>query len=316
MVDVPEIWGHIFVGRTKEGFSLNKVMVGYAGWTTERATINDATIPILADGIKWLGYCPEGQLLWNLGVYGDWLSEGQTFSTYDNQYVGRLAWLPMISPEGGSAAAPRHQRAVRQARRGQAAASGASRSPSQPRTSSTPASSPPTSTTMTGIEVYYRPGPLLVGSEYFFQNVDAPEFGQSVLPRRRGGRDLAGHRRDARLQHARRLLQPDLAGAAGVPGRPRRVGIRGPLLVHRSRQPGSIRGGRFWRFTPMVNWHLSDQLRLEVAYGYGSLDRFDAVGRDAFLPDRACSCSSEPDDHPCLPRLSRWGRRSGCSATA
>ena len=43
MVAVPEAWGHIFVGRTKEGFSLNKVMVGYAGWTMERATISDAT---------------------------------------------------------------------------------------------------------------------------------------------------------------------------------------------------------------------------------------------------------------------------------
>src|SRR5689334_10389630 len=53
MVAVPELSGSIFVGRTKEGFSLNKVMVGYAGWTMERTEANDATIPILADGIKW-----------------------------------------------------------------------------------------------------------------------------------------------------------------------------------------------------------------------------------------------------------------------
>ena len=59
MIDVPEISGQIFIGRTKEGFSLNKVMVGYAGWTAERATINDATIPILADGIKWLAILPS-----------------------------------------------------------------------------------------------------------------------------------------------------------------------------------------------------------------------------------------------------------------
>jgi phosphate-selective porin OprO/OprP len=45
MVEIPEIRGHLFVGRTKEGFSLNKVMVGYAGWTMERATTSDATIP-------------------------------------------------------------------------------------------------------------------------------------------------------------------------------------------------------------------------------------------------------------------------------
>ena len=34
-------------------------MIGYAGWTMERATISDAIIPILADGIKWLGYSRE-----------------------------------------------------------------------------------------------------------------------------------------------------------------------------------------------------------------------------------------------------------------
>ena len=59
MIAVPELSGDIFIGRTKEGFSLNKIMVGYAGWTMERATINDAMIPILADGIKWLGLCTE-----------------------------------------------------------------------------------------------------------------------------------------------------------------------------------------------------------------------------------------------------------------
>ncbi len=31
MVAVPKLWGNIFVGRSKEGFSLNKVMVGYDG---------------------------------------------------------------------------------------------------------------------------------------------------------------------------------------------------------------------------------------------------------------------------------------------
>src|SRR6185503_15765825 len=74
MTQISENWGYVFVGRTKEGLSLNKVMVGYAGWTMERATISDATIPILADGIKWLGWLPKQRILWNLGAYGDALS--------------------------------------------------------------------------------------------------------------------------------------------------------------------------------------------------------------------------------------------------
>ena len=37
MFGVPELAGYVFIGRTKEGFSMNKVMNGYAGWTLERA---------------------------------------------------------------------------------------------------------------------------------------------------------------------------------------------------------------------------------------------------------------------------------------
>jgi phosphate-selective porin OprO/OprP len=57
MIAVPELKGHVFVGRSKEGLSLNKeglslnmVMVGYAGWTMERSTTVVATVPLLADG--------------------------------------------------------------------------------------------------------------------------------------------------------------------------------------------------------------------------------------------------------------------------
>ena len=34
---------------------------------------------------------------------------------------------------------------------------------------------------MTGLEFYYRPGPLMVGSEFMFQNVDAPDNGNPYL---------------------------------------------------------------------------------------------------------------------------------------
>jgi phosphate-selective porin OprO/OprP len=79
MVAVPEIYSNFFVGRAKEGFSLNKVMVGYDGWSMERLPFTDATIPLLADGIKWLGYIPSKHLFWNAGMFTDWLSEGQSF---------------------------------------------------------------------------------------------------------------------------------------------------------------------------------------------------------------------------------------------
>jgi len=40
------------------------------------------------------------------------------------------------------------------------------------------------------------------------------------------------------------------------------------------------------RYTPMVNWHLSDNVRLEMAYGYGHLNRFDLKGNTHFFQSR------------------------------
>jgi len=102
MIAVPEIWSHFFIGRAKEGFSLNKVMVGYDGWSMERLPFGDATIPLLADGIKWLGLTPDRHWFWNLGLFTDWLSEGQSFSSYNNQFVVRAGWVPLVSDSVGT----------------------------------------------------------------------------------------------------------------------------------------------------------------------------------------------------------------------
>ena len=48
----------------------------------------------------------------------------------------------------------------------------------------------------------------------------------------------------------------------------------------------AITGGKYWRVTPMLNWYLSDQVRLEVAYGYSSLNRFGIKGKTQFLQTR------------------------------
>jgi len=49
---------------------------------------------------------------------------------------------------------------------------------------------------------------------------------------------------------------------------------------------GMLRGGKFFRLTPMVNWHMSDNLRLEFTYGYGVLSRFDLEGSTQFFQAR------------------------------
>ena len=36
----------------------------------------------------------------------------------------------------------------------------------------------------------------------------------------------------------------------------------------------------------MVNWHMSNNMRLEFVYGYSSLDRFGVVGKTHFFQTR------------------------------
>ena len=284
MVAVPEIWGHIFVGRTKEGFSLNKVMIGYAGWAIERAQMNDATLPILADGIKWLGYLPKARILWNLGFYGDAISDGQGFSSYENQLSGRLAWVPMQSPDGGNLLHLGLSTRLGKVNEGKLrvrARPGAWAAPYFIDTEEFAADS----TRMTGIEIYARPGSVTLGSEYFFQNVDAPESGDPMF---HGGEVFASWliTGEVRTYNTRgghfNQISPKRPLFEGGPGAWEVVTQFSTIDL----DSGTLTGGRYWRFTPMVNWYLSDHLRLEMVYGYGSLNRFGSVGKTHFFQTR------------------------------
>jgi hypothetical protein len=124
------------------------------------------------------GSYPEARLLWNLGFYGDWLSQGQSFSTYDRQIVGRLAWLPAFRE--------RTRLHLGMSLRYGKPDEGVLRLRSRPENFIAPYfvetdTFPADNTKMVAVEAYYRPGPLLIGSEYFVQKVKAPESGDPVF---------------------------------------------------------------------------------------------------------------------------------------
>jgi phosphate-selective porin OprO/OprP len=138
---------------------------------------------------------------------------------------------------------------------------------------------------MSGLEAYYRSGPLLFGSEIFIQNVDSESTGN---PQFNGGEVFVAWN----VTGETRPYKP--AGGyfnAVSPARPVGMGGLGAIeLVLRysdvDLDAGTLRGGKFRRITPMVNWHLSDNIRLEFAYGYGELDRFDLTGKTRFFTMR------------------------------
>jgi len=283
MIGVPELKGNLWIGRAKEGISLNMIMVGYAGWTMERSTSVVAMVPLLADGVKWLGYIPEKKLLYNLGWYNDVFSEGQSFSSYDNQFVGRLGWLPILEEDGTLlhiAGAARYglvnDRMLRLR--------------SRPEFNIAPyfLDTDPFAAKDTWLyqaEAYYRPGPLLLGMEYFVQQVNALDVADPLFH----GGDIS-----ACWLITGETRKFNTAGGYFLQVSPAHPVFQGGWgaweavmkFSYSDLVDGAIDGGRFWRLTPMVNWYLTDHARLEFNYGVGNLDRFGLTGTTQFLQTR------------------------------
>ena len=284
MVRVPEIWGDIFVGRTKEGVSLNKVMIGYGGWTMERATASDAFLPILADGVKWLGYAPKLNLVWNAGVYGDLLSQGLAFSKYRHITAGRVAYVKFFTPEGGTLLHAGVNLRYGKPRNGEIQLRSRPEAYPAPYFVDT-AKFAASDTKMIGPEVYYRSGPFLYGSEYYFMKADAPTVGS---PWFHGGEAFVswlptGETRSYNIRGGYfNQISPRHPVFEGGPGAWELV-LR---VSYIDLDSGPVLGGKFWRITPMVNWFLSDHVRLEANYGYGTLDRFERRGNTHFFQTR------------------------------
>ena len=284
MVAVPEIWSHFFVGRAKEGFSLNKVMVGYDGWQMERLPFTDATIPLLADGVKWLGHVPSRHYFWNIGWFTDVVSKGQTFSSYDQQFVVRAGWVPMVSDSVGTllhvavnlrhGTPDKHQLQLRSRPEAFLAPYFIDTGPFAAKSAS-----------HGGFEAYYRPGSLLLGAEYYWQKVESPDNGDPLF---HGGEAIVswlptGETRSYNtVGNYFRAVSPLRTVIQGGPGAFETV-IK---FSYSDLTDQSLQGGILWRITPMINWHLTDNLRLEFAYGYAKLNRWNARSVTQFFQSR------------------------------
>jgi phosphate-selective porin OprO/OprP len=283
-IGIPEAKGRLFIGRTKEGYSLIKVMTGYHPWTQERSPGLDAFVPILADGLKWMGYFPKQRMFFSLGAFGDELSEDEGFSTYDHQLVTRIGGLPIYSDDG--------ERILHVAVMGRLGDpdEGKIQFRSKPEESLSPffvdtGKFDADRASTWGAEAFYRKGSWLFGGEFDRQDADAVTGATPVF-----------YAADA---VAAWLITGETRGYNAPGGyfeavSPDRTVFQGGLgaweaVLHVSYidlDDGTFNGGKLWRVTPMVNWHLSDNIRFELGYGYSELDRFDRQGNTQFLQSR------------------------------
>ncbi len=282
-IGVPELAGHIFIGRTKEGYSMVKVMNGHSPWTMERQMALDV-IPILADGIKYFGYLPKSRLFWNLGAYNDLISEGQKFSTYAWQYDARVGWLPIYNKAKEevlhTAVNVRYGKPVQ----------GAISLISRPESNPTPqilntGSFMADHSSHIGAEIYYSKKHFMVGSEVMVHNFYADTannhrfYGGDIVLTYSFTRAVRPYNTTGSIYGFVPVKKSVFKGGWGE--------WEGVVrLSYLNLNNRTINGGAFWRITPMVNWYVSKVIRMEFAYGYGVLDRYNQKGAVQFFQSR------------------------------
>jgi phosphate-selective porin OprO/OprP len=272
-IGVPELFGHIFIGRTKEGYSMVKVMNGHSPWTAERQMALDV-IPILADGIKWFGSLPKSRIFWNLGYYNDLISKGQGFSTFASQFDARIGWLPFYDKEKNKVLHIATN--IRKPVDGKMTLKSRPESNPAPQIINTGSFSTDHSTSIGG-EIYYSTGRLLLGSEMmlhkFYSNTseDHNFFGGNVVATYLFTKTKRPYNNSSSLFGFVPVTRSVFKGGWG----------EWEGVLHFSNldlDDGSIHGGKFWRITPMVNWYMTKNLRMEFIYGYGVLNRYNMKG--------------------------------------
>ena len=138
---------------------------------------------------------------------------------------------------------------------------------------------------MAGYEVYYRPRNWMFGSEYWFLKADSTSTRHPVF---HGGDVVASWliTKEIRTYNTVggffRAVSPSRPVFQGGPGAWELVS----RLSYIDLDGGTLRGGKFGRFTEQLNWYLSDNVRLEFNYGYGQLDRFNLRGNTHFFQSR------------------------------
>jgi len=282
-IGVPELAGHIFVGRTKVGFSMVKVMNGHSPWTNERQMAVDA-IPILADGIKWFGFLPKSRLFWNLGYYNDVLSEGQGFSTFEWQYVARVGWMPFYNAKNDQllhiAGEIEHGKPL----------NGKFSLKSRPESNPTPqlintGTFETDNATQYGFEIYYRNKRITMGSETVLHSFSSNKsdnhkfYGGDVMVSYFFTNTVRPYNTTGSIFGFVPVKKSVFKGGLGA--------IEGVLRVSSfNLNDGSIQGGQMTRITPMVNWYMTKVIRMEFIYGYGILDRYNKKGVVQFFESR------------------------------
>ncbi len=280
-VKMPELSGYIFFGRTKEGYSLQKIQNGFTLWKFERPMIQDL-VPILADGVKYSGYFPKQRLQWTLGAYFNFLkSDVQPQTSFKRQITTRLVWLPVYSTPTNQvlhiALDYRYGRVLDDSIQVR----------SKPEVSKAPYFVDSKKfhadfvNSISG-EIYYRTGPFMAGTEFAAHFVHSPEKGNPIFT---GAHffllySFTGETRPYVPDFGIFTFQPVKRSVfKGGPGNIEATVSFSNIDLDKA----AITGGKLWRITPSVYWSLDTHYFTTIAYGYSMLEKDNDKGKTQFF---------------------------------
>jgi phosphate-selective porin OprO and OprP len=278
---MPELSGYIFVGRTKEGYSMQKIQNGFTLWRFERPMIQDL-VPILGDGIKYSGFFPKQRLQWTLGAYFNMFgNENQPQTTFKRQITTRLVWLPIYSapnePVLSIAFNYRYGRILGDSINVRSKPE-VSKSPYFVETKNFRAD---VTNSISG-EIYYRTGPFMAGTEFAAHYIHSPENGNPIFT---GAfffllysftGDTRPYMPNFGIFTFQTVKRPVFKGGPG--------NIEATIsLSNINLDNGAITGGKFWKIQPAIFWSLDSHYYTTVGYGFGVLNKDNLKGNTQFF---------------------------------
>jgi phosphate-selective porin OprO/OprP len=165
-------------GRQKEPISMERLAGGVYLPIFERSSVSDSMFPSRNVGIVFNG-TPGPRFTWGIGAFNDWIETPQSLDESATQYVGRITGLPFPSADESNlfhlGFGVRHSNA----REGE-------RYRSKPESDLSPlfvdtGLIDADSATSYDLEAYWRRGPFLLGGEFVWTEVEAPEVGDPVF---------------------------------------------------------------------------------------------------------------------------------------
>jgi len=283
VVATPEIWGYLFIGRTKLGVSMIKQMSGASIMGLERAEIEDMIIPIQNDGIRWMGYLPKQHLVWNAGYFNETLLHKPLYPFMDQQYAARVAWVPLLSENDGKVLHLAVNLKYGNPKDGKTQLKARPEAITAPYFLDTGVF-PAAHEKAIGPEVWYRNNSLLSGGAYYFVRTEAREGNHQF----QGGDFWASWLMTGEV---RKYLTRGALFDFVYPKSSFFKGGTGAFeatvhFTYTNANSGPIQGGKFWRVTPTLAWYPSYEFRFTLGYGYGVLDRFGISGTTQFFQAR------------------------------